>query len=216
MKDYHTPLVPNHFYHIFNRGNNKETLFSNEDNYFFFIQKIEKYLLPFMKIYAYCLLPNHFLLKVRSEKEILENLTKISKFSKVDIEINRFLEERFQRFFISYSLAYNKQQNRTGSLFQKRFKRIHIDTERYLLKLLHYIHNNPIHHHFCKNFNDWKFSSYNAIVSHGETNIERDSVIGWFDDVNHFIDFHNQMIDYGEIKNFLVDNDIAGEPCQTS
>ncbi len=230
MKDYHAPLYPGNFYHVFNRGNNKENLFSNEGNYFFFLQKLQKYVLPYLKIFAYCLLPNHFhlLVQVREEEnftkperfskvasdvnaenEIIanarENSTKPERFSRVsaDLDVNKFLEERFQRFFTSYALAYNKQQGRTGSLFEKRFKRIHIDSERYLIKVLHYIHNNPIHHHFCKNYNDWKYSSYNAIIGHQKTSVERDAVIGWFENVELFIEFHEQMIDYGEIEKFL-------------
>ena len=187
MKNYHAPLVPGNYYHIFNRGNNRETLFSNDDNYHFFLQKLEKYILSFIKIYAYCLMPNHFhfLVQVRLEAEILEsfkkvkgkaNFTKLSKFSKVKeskvtdqpdyhLDINALLEERFQRFFTCYSLAYNKQQNRTGSLFEKRFKRIYIDSDNSVIKVIHYIHNNPIHHQFCRSYGDWKYSSYNAVIS---------------------------------------------------
>ena len=138
MKDYHAPLVPGNYYHLCNRGNNTEELFSEDGNYLFFFQKLSKYILPYLKIFAYCLMPNHFhfLTQVRAEATIFKNLTKLPKFSKVEIGINRCLEERFQRFFTSYSLAYNKQQNRTGSLFQKRFKRIHINSDRYLIKIL--------------------------------------------------------------------------------
>jgi len=221
MKDYHAPLYPGNYYHIFNRGNNRENLFANDGNYIFFLEKVQKYLLVYLKIFAYCLMPNHFhfLAQVRSEPEIKENLpniftkphpsnfTKLSKFSKVaePLDANKLLEDSFQHFFISYSLAYNKQQRRTGSLFEKRFKRIHIESERYLIKLLHYVHNNPIHHRFCKEYGDWRYSSYNAIIGQQKTNVEKDAVIAWFGSVDNFIEFHQQMIDYGEIQEYLFD-----------
>ncbi len=134
--------------------------------------------------------------------------TKLSKVSKVNFNINKFLEERFQRFFSSYSLAYNKQQGRTGSLFQKRFKRIHIDSDKYIIKLVHYIHNNPIHHHFCKSYSAWKFSSYYALTSKNSTKLEKQSLLNWFGEVNDFIEFHEQMIDYSGIDKYLIEENI--------
>ena len=85
MPDYHAPLVPDNYYHIFNRGNNKENLFSNDGNYLFFLNKLKKYILPHLKIFSYCLMPNHFhfLAQVRDQEQIIENLTKLQKFSKV-------------------------------------------------------------------------------------------------------------------------------------
>ena len=138
MKNYHAPFTYECFYHIYNQGNNKENLFSNDGNYLFFLQQLVKYLLPYLKFYTYCLMPNHFhlLVQVREKEEIMRIFTKLSKVSKVNFNINKFLEERFQRFFSSYSLAYNKQQGRTGSLFQKRFKRIHIDSDKYKISSL--------------------------------------------------------------------------------
>lgn len=58
------------FYHLFNRTNNKELLFKEEENYFFFLDRVKIYIIPIADIYAYCLLPNHFhfVLKVKEEK----------------------------------------------------------------------------------------------------------------------------------------------------
>jgi predicted transcriptional regulator len=48
------------YYHIYNRGNNKENIFIEEKNYNYFLEKMKKYLLPITDVYAYCLLQNHF------------------------------------------------------------------------------------------------------------------------------------------------------------
>jgi putative transposase len=48
------------YYHIYNRGNNKENIFIEEKNYNYFLEKIKKYILPIADVYAYCLLKNHF------------------------------------------------------------------------------------------------------------------------------------------------------------
>jgi len=58
------------------------------------------------------------------------------------------VNEAFRKFFLSYSQAINKQNNRHGSLFEKNFKRILIKNENHLFRLVYYIHNNPVHHDF--------------------------------------------------------------------
>ena len=52
-------------YHIFSHVNGIEVIFHEPSNYQFFLEKIEKYILPVADIYAYCLLPNHFHLLLR-------------------------------------------------------------------------------------------------------------------------------------------------------
>lgn len=68
-------LFPDTFYHIYNRGNNKEKIFYKDSNYIFFLQKFDSYLSPYLDLYSYCLLPNHFhlLIKTKSEVSILNN-----------------------------------------------------------------------------------------------------------------------------------------------
>jgi REP element-mobilizing transposase RayT len=79
MKDHYQPLRPDTFYHIFNRGNNKENIFCNQRNYHYFMDKYEKVLSPYLETYAFCLLPNHFhvLVKIKSAEEI-RNVVKLS------------------------------------------------------------------------------------------------------------------------------------------
>src|SRR5699024_3026621 len=93
-------------------------------------------------------------------------------------------------FFISYSQAINRQENRRGSLFNKRFNRILIDSEDYLSALIHYIHYNPIHHNCSKSLLNWKFNSYLAHISNRETNLARSEVLEWYGGKQAFIDFH--------------------------
>ncbi len=160
------------FYHIYNRGNNKGLLFFNESNKSFFLNKWKRYLHPYLELYAYVLMPNHFhfLVKVKQVDEALrkkvgrESSIKGRLFLNSEIDFNTFLIDQFKRFFSAYTLAVNKQQNRVGSLFQKRFKRVQVNNEAYLLRLIAYIHHNPIHHHYSKTYDQWKHSSYNQIV----------------------------------------------------
>jgi hypothetical protein len=52
-----------------------------------------------------------------------------------------------------------------GSLFIKNFKREPIVDKTHFLNVVVYTHRNPVHHGFCKNFEDWDFSSYNDIIN---------------------------------------------------
>jgi putative transposase len=48
------------YYHLYNRGNNRENIFFEEENYMYFLKQFKNYLLPHIDVFAYCLMPNHF------------------------------------------------------------------------------------------------------------------------------------------------------------
>lgn len=88
-------LQPNRSYHIFNHANGFENIFTEDENYRFFLDKYNQYILPIAETYAYCLLPNHFHLVVRiRRREVLEkvfcasNFSKVPNFGKVEITDN--------------------------------------------------------------------------------------------------------------------------------
>jgi len=63
---------PHAFYHVYNRGINREAVFFNRENYLFFLRKIRKYLCPCCDVVAYCLMPNHFHLLLHTDKRVLQ------------------------------------------------------------------------------------------------------------------------------------------------
>src|SRR5690606_13701848 len=63
------PFESEHFFHLYNRGNNKENLFLEQDNYIYFLMLMKKYLLQVADVYSYCLLPNHFHMIVKFYEE---------------------------------------------------------------------------------------------------------------------------------------------------
>ncbi len=130
------PLELGKFYHVFNRGNNKEKIFFKEENYRYFLKTFDQCLSSHVETYAYCLMPNHFHFLIR----ILET-------PKTDEESPLLaastVSEQFRKFFIKYSQAINIQEGRSGSLFQKPFKRKEISSNDYLTRVIFYIHANP-------------------------------------------------------------------------
>ncbi len=148
------PLVTGEYYHIYNRGNSKQQIFQSPEHYARFMALLylangtspwaireldDSQLFDFSRgeqqvaIGAYCLMPNHFHI-------LLTPLT--------DSGVGNFM----QKLSTGYSMYFNAKHNRTGSLYEGRFKAEHANDDRYLKYLFAYIHLNPV-----KLFqNDWR------------------------------------------------------------
>jgi|SRR3989339_483840 len=154
-------------YHIYNRGNNKEIIFRDEQDYraFLFrlglvfgiskenlnkceITKSPKSRIRIVsfdskdfKLHAFCLMPNHFHLLIEqcSEESISKLILKIS---------------------TSFSKYINIKYKRVGHVFQDRFKSVRIKTNPQLMLLSSYIHMNPVKDRVVNEPGDYKWSSY--------------------------------------------------------
>ena len=193
-----TRLEFNQYYHIFNRGNNGETIFRQERNYHFFLKLYTKHLNAVVDTFAYCLLPNHFhfLVRVKSEDDILNNLRRIIKKRPIDLSSNKenrtiSPSQMFGTLFNSYSKAYNKVYQRTGSLFEKPFHRKLVKDLWYFQQVVLYIHFNPQKHGLIDDFCLWPFSSYSALVSNQPTRLARGEVMDSFGGLNFFVTLHS-------------------------
>ena len=134
------------FYHIYNRGNNKENIFFEEENYTYFLILLKKYIVPVAEIYAYCLLKNHFHLLIRIKDEPKSSP-----------------KQHFSNLFSAYTKSVNKKYNRTGKLFSERFKRKKVVEDSYFSEIVFYIHTNPQKHNIATDFRKYKYSSYQTI-----------------------------------------------------
>jgi len=172
-------------YHIYNRAVGSELMFKTDDDYSFFLKKLARFILPISNIYAYCLIPNHFhlLLKIKEFDEIKKQVSVVDEI---------VIEKAFFGFFISYSKSYNKAHNRRGRLMLQSFKRILVEDEDYYTSLISYIHRNPIHHGLVDNYQDWKYSSFNAFLSDKKTSIDKVEVLSYFDSQEDFVAFHEE------------------------
>lgn len=164
------PLEGGYFYHIYNRGNNKQKVFIEEKNYTYFLRLLKKHLLPVAEIYCYCLLPNHFhiLLKIKEGT------------------INP--SQKFSNLFNAYTKAMNKEYNRTGNLFARTFQRKRVSNENYLRTLIVYIHLNPKQ----KDYRNYSYSSYKQIINPIYSFLHRKEVLALFDDSENFEYVHKK------------------------
>lgn len=150
------PFVPELHYHIYNRGNNRERIFFEPENYLFFLKKIKQYLVPVADVLVYCLMPTHYHVvgRVKQTSEILE----ISEVSKS--EVSRVVSTAMMKLSVSYTKAINKRFQRVGVLLQGQFQAKPILTSSYLLNLCRYIHANPVKDGLVANISDWQYSNY--------------------------------------------------------
>jgi REP element-mobilizing transposase RayT len=165
------------FYHIYNRGINGCLIFENDENKSFFLSRLSKHLFGKISILGYCLMDNHFHLVIRLNED------------------HEIVTQAFSNFFNSYAKAFNKRTGRTGSLFEKHFKRIKLNDENYLKQLIVYVHLNPKNHLDLK-FQDYKYSSFRAFISKQETKIEKEEVLQLFGGLENFIFCHTQKNDF--------------------
>ena len=93
------PFVPDIYYHFYNRGNNRQAIFFEPENYLFFLRRFRKYLVPFVDVLVYCLMPTHYHILVRVKQQTSEVL----KTSDVSKQVSLAM----QKFIISYTKAMN-------------------------------------------------------------------------------------------------------------
>ena len=131
-----------HYYHIYNRGAGRNRLFFNPGNYEHCLRLIKQHRERHgATVIAYCLMPNHYHFLLRQES---------------DQPLSRFINVLFN----AYVQAVNKQQQRSGTLFEGRFRHVWVEQEEYLMHLCRYIHLNPVKAGLGSEPEDWPYSNY--------------------------------------------------------
>ena len=193
---YYTKFEPGRFYHVYNRSVDKMAMFKTDDNYRFFLKQYDHYMSGVVNTYAYCLLGNHFHLLVQAKDlpgEEASDLERIKKPTGIAADTtHKTVSHHFRKLFQSYAMAFNKQQNRIGTLFQTPVKRALVDTDEYYTHLVYYIHANPQKHGLINDFRDWKWSSYSSMLTDKPTKLKKQEVITWFGNENNYLAYHRE------------------------
>jgi putative transposase len=154
------PFLPDQYYHFYNRGNNRQAVFFERENYLYFIKGIKKYMREHVDILVYSLMPTHYhiLGRVKGKtSEFPEQQT--SEFLK-NSEVSGIVSKAMMRLGVSYTKAINKRFSRVGALFQGQFQGKPIQHYNHLLNLCVYIHANPVKDGLVALPEDWEFSNY--------------------------------------------------------
>ena len=175
-------------YHVILRGNAKQDIFLEKQDYSKFIKEIiktkEKYQ---YKVYAYCLMPNHTHLVIYDE--------------------NDNLSIALQSLTVGYSSYWNKKYERVGHLFQNRFLSKNVETASYLKTVCRYIHQNP-----CKSgigeMEEYPWGSYQEYIKNDKVIVDKKQVLTVFGNdkkeaVHNFIEFHKKDKIQDNIKEYM-------------
>ena len=145
--------APSTFYHLYNRGNNKQNIFRGDADHRFYLKRLKEALEKHnFALICYCLMPNH-----------------------VHLVVKQLSEDSPARFIASlhtsYSMVFNKKYELVGHLFQDRYKQKIIETDEYMKCLIAYIHLNPVAAGLCKLPKEYKWSSYLEYAIPGQNSL---------------------------------------------
>jgi putative transposase len=178
-------FIPGNYYHIYNRGAHCLSIFREPDNYLFVLRLLRQYLRDLdLTIIVYCLMPNHYHFLVRQNGE-------------------RPAGKLPQLIFNSYSKAYNKRYNHSGTLFEGPYDARHVQTQAHLRHLCRYIHANPVKDGLVAQIEEWPYSNYLEFVGQRPGKlIEMDFVNAYFPDRQEYVEF---------VREYLIQRKLVAE-----
>lgn len=140
-------IVPNIPFHVLNRGNNRQTVFKDEEDFLHFLKLLKRYKKEqLFKLYHFCLMPNHthFMIEPTVEGSLSKIMLKLT---------------------LAYTRHFNKKYHGVGHVWQGRYKSSLIDKERYFIWCGLYNELNPVRAGLVKHPKDWRWSSFNFYAS---------------------------------------------------
>ncbi len=135
-------IIPGQPQHVIQRGNNRDVIFVADDDYLYYLQKLEEACKKYdCEIHAYVLMTNHVHLLITPHSE--NGISKVMQY--------------IGRYYVQY---FNFQYQRTGTLWEGRYKATLLDSESYLLTCSRYIELNPVRARMVKDPEKYPWSSY--------------------------------------------------------
>jgi len=163
-------------YHVILRGINKQVIFEDEEDSFFFLSLLrENKTISGYRLMAYCLMGNHIHLLFKVEGEPLDRI--------------------IRRIAGKYAYWYNNKYQRVGHLFQDRYKSEPVEGEDYLLTVTRYIHLNPVIAKAVNSPDEHPYSSYSDYLSGNTASLADTEFILDIVSKEEFIRFHTIICD---------------------
>ncbi len=129
------------YYHIFNRGVEKRSIVADEKDRRTFLAFLGETVPEFqLRLFAYCLMENHYHLFLQTQKANLQKAI-------------QSLQSRYAQYV-------NFRYDRVGPLFQGRYNSRLVNADQYALVLTRYIHRNPLEAGLVQKLDDYLWSSY--------------------------------------------------------
>lgn len=193
--------IADSYYHVYARGASRQEIFLESADYYMFLSLFRRYLsaedvkdsagMSYAKLYddiqllSYCLMPNHFHLLL--------------------YQVNEGAMQRLMRgVMTAYSRYFNKKYDRSGGLFETRYKASRISSDTYLMHITRYIHLNP------KEWREYPYSSLRFYLqAHDEDWVDEQPIVALFPSRESYGDF---VAEYEGIKDTLeqIKYELAG------
>ena len=193
--------IADSYYHVYARGASRQEIFLESADYYMFLSLFRRYLsaedvkdsagMSYAKLYddiqllSYCLMPNHFHLLL--------------------YQVNEGAMQRLMRgVMTAYSRYFNKKYDRSGGLFETRYKASRISCDTYLMHITRYIHLNP------KEWREYSYSSLRFYLqAHDEDWVDEQPIVALFPSRESYGDF---VAEYEGIKDTLeqIKHELAG------
>ena len=161
-------------YHVFARGNRRERIFLDDEDYRDYLADLRRLAqVQQVAVLAYCLMPNHPHLCVRTN----------------GVPLSVFM----QRLNTRHAKRFNAKYRVHGHLHEGRYRALLVDESRYLLSLVRYIHQNPVRAGLARTAREWPYSSRTEYTAK-ETWVSRDDVLSYFASPSEFEAFTDSPV----------------------
>jgi len=179
------PYLAGNYYHFYNRGRSRLSIFHGDSDYLQVLQKMKEYLHKFeLTMIAYCLMPNHYHFLVRQDSDMPAGWLP-------------------QHIFNSYAKSYNHRYRHSGTIFAGNYHVRLVDKPDYLVHLCRYIHANPVKDGIASDLNLWPYSNYlEWIAARTGTIVDRAFVNNYFPDPADYTAF---------VQNYIRSHKLPGE-----
>ena len=174
---------PGTTYHIYSRGHRRSRVFRRQEDYIFFLTDLERLSREHnARVLSFCLMPNHPHLCLRTDGDPISVL--------------------MQRLNLRHAKYFNRSYRLRGPLNESRYKAEVVGREDYLLKLVRYIHLNPVKARLAQTLDEWPYTSHHAYLGLGFSWVDTSPVLALMKSVEGYLDWMSERVPPAERRLF--------------
>jgi putative transposase len=213
-------LLPDKTYLLSATSSDVNLFFSNDQDYLLFLKLYKENLNSILSTLSFCLLPNelHLVIKINAEQDLFnfykqndffpdenESLESIKKLNQSLAAQNfNIFDKHTQKLFTNFLNSFvaeskNQKQLSFNKIAKQGFSKVELNNDE-IVSTITNLHLLPIKYKYCSQISDWKFSSYQAILSDKPSSIDRDSVLNLFGNKEKFKERLNDINNTVEIE----------------
>jgi len=148
-------------HHVYGRGNDRQAIFLSDEDRAFFLGRLAKLKREArFRLYAFCLMTNHYHLLIETG----------------DVPLAKIMD----RLLGPYVARFNDKTGRVGHLFQRPYCAKLCARDSYFIRLVRYIHRNPVQAGMCGRAEEWPWSGHAQLVCGGGGLLDEELPLSFF------------------------------------